>query len=633
MSNVKIKKSVLQSIIKKSLSESGLHSDPSRRLVVGPDSSSLPSMLPLTPSDRMATQLEVERPPVEDPEYVPMNSKELGLALQALAEMIPADNVAEAYRDFQSVIEKINDESQEDDELDHMGGSPDFEDEDEDEDMSVDAQLESVRRKNRRFDMLLREAEGKGGPKARLRGQGGSGKHNEDPEALAAIERMKDYKPKADEDPKTRKEQMAAFGKWLARKGIITPSTREGFSDKFKEFLRDEKYQLPGREDVATMMRDRSNDEPGDRVGDLSDPFKLTPNTSVTQILLRYIEVCDKYNIHRLQAGLLSDLVDGKSITKDELETFLKSINDSFLNDKAMYKEWQKAFKGGINDASILADFIRKFSDPSEDSASTSNKEDKFSWRAQFKHFGYAAESGLRQAFIKDVESLFKLKNIVFPDDDANEIESSTSEAFETALTDPDNKRFLNALFDEEGIQEYIEAIGNLNYNYESSDLYRNFRGIVGYEILSKIAELNFKPHNGKPGRQIAKAFISDQLPAPPGSKEAETDGPLTSDERKQLESIATDGTYLDFFKEFVEEHKADKYKNLLTGAAILTGETLDVEEYGNHIEPAFATLKQLTSGKKPPDVAIKRTVDTDSPEGQAYIDSVKTASKQPKRT
>ena len=68
MSNVKIKKSVLQSIIKKSLSESGLHSDPSRRLVVGPDSSSLPSMLPLTPSDRMATQLEVERPPVEDPE-------------------------------------------------------------------------------------------------------------------------------------------------------------------------------------------------------------------------------------------------------------------------------------------------------------------------------------------------------------------------------------------------------------------------------------------------------------------------------------------------------------------------------------------------------------------------------------
>jgi len=426
---------------------------------------------------------------------------------------------------------------------------------------------------------------------------------------------------------------MAAFGKWLVRKGITTPSTREGFSDKFKEFLRDEKYQLPGRDDVAAMMRDRSNDEVGDRSEDLSDPekFKLSNTTSVYQMLQRYPEVCDKYNIQRLQAGLLSDLVDGRSITKDELETFLKSINDSFLNDKAMYKEWQKAFKGGINDASILADFIRKFSDPSEASTSIGNKEDKFSWRAQFKRFGYAAESGLRQAFIKDVESLFKLKNIVFPDDDANEIESSASEAFETALTDLDNERFLKALFDEEGIQEYIKAIENPDA-YEGSDLYRNFRGIIGYEILSKIAELNFKPRNGKPGRQIAKAFISDQLPAPPGSKEAETDGPLTPDERKQLESIATDGTYLDFFEEFVEEHKADKYKNLLTGAAILTGEDLDVEEYGAHIEPAFATLKQLTSGKKPPDVAIKRTVDTDSPEGQAYIDSVKTASKQPKR-
>ena len=225
---------------------------------------------------------------------------------------------------------------------------------------------------------------------------------------------------------------------------------------------------------------------------------------------------------------------------------------------------------------------------------------------------------------------MFKLKRIVFPDDNANEIEASASEAFETALTDPDNKEFLYALFDEEGIKEYIKAIENPE-DYEASDLYRNFRGIIGYEVISKIAELNFKPRNGKPGRVISKAFISPQLPAPPGSKEAETDGEPTSDERKQLESIATDGTFKEFFDEFIEEHNADKYKNLLTGAAILTGEDLDVKEYGNYIEPAFVTLKQLTSGKKTPDVAVKRTVDTDSPEGQAYIAGLKTASK-PKR-
>ena len=621
MSNVKIKKSVLQSIIRKSLSESGLHSDPSRRLVVGPDSSSLPSMLPLTPSDRMSTQLEVERPPVEDPEYAPMNSKELGLALQALAEMIPADNVAEAYRDFQSVIEKINDESQKDDELDHMGGSP------EDEDESVDAQLESIRRKNRRFDMLLREAEGKGA----LRGQGASSKSNDSAEALAALERMKDYKPKADELPTNRKEQMAAFGRWLARKGITTPTTRQGFSDKFKEFLRDEKYQLPGRDDVAAMMRDRDNDEEGDREELVdNEKFKLTPSVNTTQILLRYPEVCDEFKIDKSRRELLSKLIDGGSITKKELITFLDAINDSFLNDKSMKSEFNSAFNAGKVDASRPADFIRKFSDPSEDSTSIGDKEDKFSWRGQFKNFGYAAESGLRQAFIKDVESLFKLKNIVFPDDNANETEASVSEAFETALTDPDNKEFLYALFDEEGIKEYIKAVENPE-DYEASDLYRNFRGIIGYEVVSKIAELNFKPRNGKPGRVISKAFISPQLPAPPGSKEAETDGEPTADERKQLESIATDGTFLDFFDEFIKEHNADKYKNLLTGAAILTGEDLDVKEYGNYIEPAFVTLKQLTSGKKTPDVAVKRTVDTDSPEGQAYIAGLKTASK-PKR-
>ena len=621
MSNVKIKKSVLQSIIRKSLSESGLHSDPSRRLVVGPDSSSLPSMLPLTPSDRMSTQLEVERPPVEDPEYAPMNSKELGLALQALAEMIPADNVAEAYRDFQSVIEKINDEAQKDDELDHMGGSP------EDEDESVDAQLESIRRKNRRFDMLLREAEGKGA----LRGQGASSKSNDSAEALAALERMKDYKPKADELPTNREEQMAAFGRWLARNEMTQAKTREGLRDQFIKFLEAEGDKFPGREEVAAMMRDRDNDEEGDRE-ELADDekFKLTPSVNTTQILLRYPEVCDEFKIDKSRRELLSKLIGGGSITKKELITCLEAINNSFLKDKSMKREFNSAFNAGKVDASRPADFIRKFSDPSEDSTSIGDKEDKFSWRGQFKNFGYAAESGLRQAFIKDVESLFKLKNIVFPDDNANEIEASASEAFETALTDPDNKEFLYALFDEEGIKEYIKAVENPE-DYEASDLYRNFSGIIGYEVISKIAELNFKPRNGKPGRVISKAFISPQLPAPPGSKEAETDGELTADERKQLESIATDGTFLDFFDEFVKEHNADKYKNLLTGAAILTGEDLDVKEYGNYIEPAFVTLKQLTSGKKTPDVAVKRTVDTDSPEGQAYIAGLKTASK-PKR-
>lgn len=128
MPDVKIKKSVLQSIIRKSLRESGpkgTHDVP-QRLTVGPDDSRLPSMLPLSPSDRMSTQLDIERPAVEDPEYVPANSRELGYALQALSEMVPDEQVEKAYIAFQKIVERLEEEGSDDEEV----------------------QLESMRRKN-----------------------------------------------------------------------------------------------------------------------------------------------------------------------------------------------------------------------------------------------------------------------------------------------------------------------------------------------------------------------------------------------------------------------------------------------------------------------------------------------------
>lgn len=620
MSNVKIKKSVLQSIIKKSLSESGLHSDPSRRLVVGPDSSSLPSMLPLTPSDRMSTQLEVERPPVEDPEYVPMNSKELGYALQALAEMIPVDNVAEAYRDFQDVIEKINDEGQKDDELDHMGGAPDFEDKD--EDMSVDAQLESIRRKNKRFDALLREAN-VGSKRGSLRGQSKSSKSNEDPEALAALARMKDYKPKADEDPKTRKEQMAAFGKWLVRKGITTPTTRQGFSDKFKEFLRDEKYQLPGREDVAAMMRDKSNDEPGDRFGDLSDPEKFRPSntSSVFQILQRYPEVCDSYNIQSLQAGLLADLV-GLSLTKDELETFLKTINDNFLNDSAMKKEWRTAFKGGINDASILADFIKKFSD--DDMISKKPEDEKlkdFNWRDNYKKFGYAAESGLRQAFVGDVNARFELRHKILSEPDEEKVYEILSNVFKDAITDNSNQPLLKQMFDEEGLDEYTDWADTAEHEeLLASELYRNFIGSINRDIMGTLAEQSFVDADENDTRPLGAAFMRG---FPQYS-------PPTDDEEDQLEGMAAGHAYLNQLKRFLKQAAVSNYKNTLAAAALLSAQEFDAEEFGGYTtDPAFTSLRKHSGYKKPPEYALKDYIDADTPEGAELLNKIKLGNKE----
>jgi hypothetical protein len=139
MPDVKIKKSVLQSIIRKSLSESGPKGtgDVSRRLTVGPESSTLPSTLPLSPSDRMSTQLEIERPPVEDPEYVPANTRELGYAVQALSEMVPSEQVEKAYLAFQKIIERLEEEGSEDEEV----------------------QLESIRRKNSVLRALIESQE------------------------------------------------------------------------------------------------------------------------------------------------------------------------------------------------------------------------------------------------------------------------------------------------------------------------------------------------------------------------------------------------------------------------------------------------------------------------------------------
>jgi hypothetical protein len=72
--------------------------------------STVPKRLPIEPSDQVALQLSTQRPPVEDPEFVPSNPEELGRALESLAMLVPDDRVEEFYRMFVSLIDKINEE-------------------------------------------------------------------------------------------------------------------------------------------------------------------------------------------------------------------------------------------------------------------------------------------------------------------------------------------------------------------------------------------------------------------------------------------------------------------------------------------------------------------------------------------
>lgn len=73
----------------------------------------VPSRLPISPSDQMATQLQTQRPPVEDPEFVPANQEELGRALISLAPLVPDDKVEKFYRSFVALIDKMGDDDAE----------------------------------------------------------------------------------------------------------------------------------------------------------------------------------------------------------------------------------------------------------------------------------------------------------------------------------------------------------------------------------------------------------------------------------------------------------------------------------------------------------------------------------------
>jgi len=72
--------------------------------------STVPSRLPINPSDQVATQLYTQRPPVEDPEFEPANQEELGKAMDALSSLVPDHMVGKFYRHFVAMIDKVGEE-------------------------------------------------------------------------------------------------------------------------------------------------------------------------------------------------------------------------------------------------------------------------------------------------------------------------------------------------------------------------------------------------------------------------------------------------------------------------------------------------------------------------------------------
>ena len=79
----------------------------------------VPQELPVAPSEMMANQLAVEKPPVEDDKYVPDGVEELSRAAATLSQQVPDSQVELFYnllkRDLETAINKNNDPDLSDD--------------------------------------------------------------------------------------------------------------------------------------------------------------------------------------------------------------------------------------------------------------------------------------------------------------------------------------------------------------------------------------------------------------------------------------------------------------------------------------------------------------------------------------
>jgi hypothetical protein len=500
MSDVRIKKSVLQSIIKKHLVEAP-SSDVSRRLTVGPERSSLPSSLPLSPSDRMSTQLEVERPPVEDEDYVPANVRELGYAVKALSEMVPDDQVEKAYLAFQRIIEQLEAEGSDDEEV----------------------QIESLRRKNAILGAILREAEG------------------DDDDDFA-----------------------------------LSPEEEE-------EFARIEREEATGPDAV----------------------------------FFKYERVLKTYGLSKTNFMDMYRLVRTRDLTQGDLEDFLELLG-SLQADAAIVSRVGSKLRNPSLSEDALVRFISRFKDEQgerverEAAVAADAARPRFEYQTAAPAYGYAAASGLRQAFIRDVMGVRALNAFVAPRRIQSYVANSIREAFIDAFELPENQDFLKELFDEEGLDEYKAHMNDPGF-LNGSALMQNFAGAVTYEALANIADLNFKSHRGQPGRKIGNAFMTEF---------GEENKKLQPHEEDQLERMAQRGEYADFVNDILDQSEENGHRGLLTAAAAMTADDADKDEYGKYASPAFSTMKKAASVSKPPELHVADYMGKDDP----MVGSIKAA-------
>ena len=95
----------------------------------------VPDNLPVIPTDLMANQLAVERPPIEDEEFVPDGVEELSRAAAALAAQVPPEEVDNFYHAIKKELEAANERENNPETAESSGES-------EEETMAAEVELE-----------------------------------------------------------------------------------------------------------------------------------------------------------------------------------------------------------------------------------------------------------------------------------------------------------------------------------------------------------------------------------------------------------------------------------------------------------------------------------------------------------
>lgn len=78
----------------------------------GPDitNEDLPEFDPIVPKEQVSTQLSTDRPPVDDPDFVPTSQRSFELAMSTLASYVPEDQIEKLYRLVRDKVESMVDD-------------------------------------------------------------------------------------------------------------------------------------------------------------------------------------------------------------------------------------------------------------------------------------------------------------------------------------------------------------------------------------------------------------------------------------------------------------------------------------------------------------------------------------------